>query len=168
MYLRVKEICKDKGVTMAWLSDKTGIAYNALYSIPNGNPTVGTLQKIAEALGVPVVELFEASNAISKSESQTPAVNLLESVKEFAEKNKDNVSKHKKAMALYFHLQRYNVDIETGKVNKAYIDGFTEYLKTTTNKRVKAPLSDESVKTYIDFLKTVLYSTIDNLMGWAN
>ena len=28
----------------------------------NGNPTIGTLEKIADALGVPVTELFEKSN----------------------------------------------------------------------------------------------------------
>ena len=162
MELRIKEVCNEKGITMSSLADKMNISKVTLSQSINGNPTVGTLQKIAGALGVKVVELFEASNAISNPDSQTPAVSLLDSVKEYAEKNKGSDSKHRKATALYLHLQRYNVDVKISQINKAYIDGFTEYLKTNTK------LSNETVKTYIDVLKTVLYSTIDNFMTWAN
>ena len=60
MELRVKEICKEKGILMKDLADTLGINRVSLTSMINGNPTISTLEKIADALGVSVVELFEA------------------------------------------------------------------------------------------------------------
>lgn len=60
MEYRIKEICKEKGLTLSELADKIGMK-NANLSVsisPNGNPTISTLTKIAEALGVEFVELF--------------------------------------------------------------------------------------------------------------
>ena len=37
-------------------------AQASLSKMLGGNPTIGTLEKIADALGVPVTELFEKSN----------------------------------------------------------------------------------------------------------
>lgn len=59
MELRVKEVCKDKGVTLAEIANKIGVAQASLSKMLGGNPTIGTLEKIAIALGVPVTELFE-------------------------------------------------------------------------------------------------------------
>jgi transcriptional regulator with XRE-family HTH domain len=66
--LRVKEITKAKGITIAAVANRMGIKAPALSRIINGgNTTTDTLQKIADALGVPVSELFEqpASNIIT-------------------------------------------------------------------------------------------------------
>ena len=38
-------------------------AQASLSKMLGGNPTIGTLEKIADALGVPVTELFEKPNA---------------------------------------------------------------------------------------------------------
>ena len=57
--LRIKEVAKQKGVPINELADKIGISRITLHNQMNGNPTVETLQKIAEALGVEVSELFE-------------------------------------------------------------------------------------------------------------
>lgn len=46
------------------LADKLGISQGAMSLSINGNPTVSTLEKIAEALNVPITELFE-SNSVS-------------------------------------------------------------------------------------------------------
>lgn len=56
--LRVAELCKEKGITQQALAKKLGIQYQSLYAALNGNPKMDTLEKIAEALGVSVVELF--------------------------------------------------------------------------------------------------------------
>jgi len=58
MELRVKDICKEKGVLMKDLADKMCINRISLTSMINGNPTISTLEKIATALGVEVSELF--------------------------------------------------------------------------------------------------------------
>ena len=59
MELRVKSICKEKGLLMEELANKLGVARVNLTKTINGNPTIGTLEKIAEALGVPFLDLFE-------------------------------------------------------------------------------------------------------------
>ena len=58
MELRVKEICKEKGMQMQELADKLGITRITLTRNISGNPTIGTLESIAGALGVSVPELF--------------------------------------------------------------------------------------------------------------
>ena len=60
MELRVKEICKEKGIQMQELAEKLGITRITLTRNISGNPTIETLEKIASGLGVPVSELFEA------------------------------------------------------------------------------------------------------------
>lgn len=59
MKLRIKEICKDKGVTITQLAEMLGVTQESMSRTINGNPTITTLDKIATALGVEVVELFD-------------------------------------------------------------------------------------------------------------
>lgn len=59
MSLRVKEVCKEKGVTITQLAEILGIKQESLSRAINGNPTLDTLQKIATALNVPVSALFD-------------------------------------------------------------------------------------------------------------
>lgn len=59
MNLRVKEICKAKGMQMQQLADVLGINRVTLTSSINGNPTLSTLENIANALNVEVTELFD-------------------------------------------------------------------------------------------------------------
>lgn len=61
--LRVKEIIKEKGLTMQEVSDRIGIVRDTLTRQINGNPTVETLQKIADALEVTVPELFTSQSS---------------------------------------------------------------------------------------------------------
>jgi transcriptional regulator with XRE-family HTH domain len=56
--IRIKEILKLKGLTMIWLADKLGINRVNLSSSINGNPTITTLEKIANILEVDLSELF--------------------------------------------------------------------------------------------------------------
>jgi len=59
MNLRIKEICKAKGVTITGLASELNIKQESLSRTINGNPTIETLDKIAKALNVSIVELFE-------------------------------------------------------------------------------------------------------------
>lgn len=59
MELRIKEVIKEKGTTITELADKMEINRVNLSNMVNGNPTVETLNKIANALNVPVTELFK-------------------------------------------------------------------------------------------------------------
>lgn len=57
---RIKEICKAKGLTQKELAERIGISAVGLAKAIGGNTTIGTLEKIASALGVSVSELFAA------------------------------------------------------------------------------------------------------------
>lgn len=62
MNIRVKEICKEQGITIGELADRMQMVRESLSRAINGNPTLETLEKIANALGVPVTELFDKSS----------------------------------------------------------------------------------------------------------
>lgn len=59
MALRIKEVIKDKGLSVQELAEKMGISRVGLSQHINGNPSVEVLDRIASALGVPITELFE-------------------------------------------------------------------------------------------------------------
>ncbi len=61
--MRVKELLKQKGMTAKELASKIGISEGALsQSIREGaNPNLQTISKIADALNVPLSELFSDS-----------------------------------------------------------------------------------------------------------
>lgn len=66
MRLRVKEICKEKGILFKDLAEKIGVTDIGLRKSIQGNPTLESLEKIAIALGVGVVDLFDqgSDNAV--------------------------------------------------------------------------------------------------------
>lgn len=59
MDYRIKEILKERGLTMEQLAGMLDITRITLTRNINGNPTVDTLKKIADALQVPFTDLFE-------------------------------------------------------------------------------------------------------------
>ncbi|MDR1201644.1 MAG: helix-turn-helix domain-containing protein [Tannerellaceae bacterium] len=59
MELRIKDVIKEKGLTIQSLADKMKINRVNLSSSINGNPTIETLSRIADALEVQVSDLFE-------------------------------------------------------------------------------------------------------------
>lgn len=63
--LRIKQLVKEKGMTMAEVAKKLGVNPVNLSSAINGNPTLSTLSKIAEVLNVEVADLFERENKTS-------------------------------------------------------------------------------------------------------
>lgn len=57
--LRIKEICKEKGMTLQELAKALNITYQSLSESIKGNPTLLRLYEIAKALDVDIVELFD-------------------------------------------------------------------------------------------------------------
>lgn len=62
MKLRIKEICKEKKITLQQLADKLGISRQALDLSIKNNPGINRLEEIAEALKCEIPELIEVDN----------------------------------------------------------------------------------------------------------
>lgn len=64
MRTRIKELCKEKGMTISSIAEQIGTTQTSLSRAlgDNGNPTLETLEKIASALDVDVPELFSSSS----------------------------------------------------------------------------------------------------------
>lgn len=58
--LRIKELCKEKGITLNQLAEKIGISQPSISGIATGKqkPAFDTLEKMADALEVTSAELF--------------------------------------------------------------------------------------------------------------
>lgn len=56
--MRIKEIIKEKGMTVYEVAEKMNIKAPSLSRAINGNPTKEMLQRIADALNVHISELF--------------------------------------------------------------------------------------------------------------
>lgn len=63
MSLRIKEVIKEKRLTIQAVAEKMGINRVGLSNHINGNPSVEILQRIADALEVDIVELFEPAKS---------------------------------------------------------------------------------------------------------
>lgn len=59
--LRIKEICREKGLTLNVLAERIGVSQPSISGIATGKqkPSFDTLEKLSDALNVPVSELFE-------------------------------------------------------------------------------------------------------------
>ncbi|MEH6304673.1 helix-turn-helix transcriptional regulator [Olivibacter sp. CPCC 100613] len=57
--LNVKKAIKKRGMTSLEVASKLGVTPESLSRSINGNPSLDTLQKIADAIGVSVVDLFD-------------------------------------------------------------------------------------------------------------
>ena len=74
---RIKEICRDNGITAVGLAKAIA-----------GNTTIGTLEKVADALGVDVVELFAEKEdfvAFVRDKGQIYVFNTIKALKEFTD-----------------------------------------------------------------------------------
>lgn len=60
MKLRVKELCKQKGITQKELANTLGVTEITLTRVNSGNCSLTLLERIATALNVPIQELFAA------------------------------------------------------------------------------------------------------------
>lgn len=69
MEIRLKEICKAKGITQKGLANVLGVTEITLTRVNNGNTSLSLLEKIATALNVPITELFAAPSVGAASVS---------------------------------------------------------------------------------------------------
>lgn len=86
--LRVKEICKEKGLQMQELADKLGITRITLTRNISGNPTISTLESIAAALNVEIVDLFERRGdfvAFVRNQGKIYTFDAIKALKEFTD-----------------------------------------------------------------------------------
>lgn len=65
--VRIKEILKEKGVTVEQLANSLGISRQALSKQLQGKMLVETAERIAAALDVPMWQLFENPENISSN-----------------------------------------------------------------------------------------------------
>lgn len=65
MELRLKEVCEKKGKTRADIEADTGLKKGYLSDLFNGkcNPTIETIEKVANSIGVEIWELFTDSTS---------------------------------------------------------------------------------------------------------
>ncbi|SUE34612.1 helix-turn-helix domain-containing protein [Rikenella microfusus] len=65
MELRIKELCKEKGITQTEIAERIGISNVNLSNSLNGNPTLARLKEVADILQVEVWQLFKKEQDIS-------------------------------------------------------------------------------------------------------
>lgn len=92
--LRIKEILKNKNITQEELAKNIGVTRSSFIKTINGNPTLDTLKKIADALGVTVPELFAPQSesdftALIDYKGELKRFNSLSELESFVAKIKD-------------------------------------------------------------------------------
>ncbi len=99
MALRLREILKERNLTVAQFAEMSGMSQSNISNYMNGNisPTLDTLHKIANALDIEITELFkkkEEIKLIAKYEDETVEISaneLLDFVKnKLSKKNGNN------------------------------------------------------------------------------
>lgn len=86
--LIIKEIIEEKGLTSAKVADKMGITPAAFSLAISRNPSVKTLEKIANALGVEVSELFRPKDdfiALVRNQGETLTFQKRGELKDYVE-----------------------------------------------------------------------------------
>lgn len=90
MDLRIKDICREQGIMLKNLAKQLGLTEVGLSKSINGNPTIGRLEEIANALGVPVTELFDKSSdevvGAVRIGKDTHVINSKDDIKKLADK----------------------------------------------------------------------------------
>lgn len=58
MYFSITKVLKDHGITQVELAKRLDVSNMSVTNYVKGNPTVDTLEKIANAIGANVIEFF--------------------------------------------------------------------------------------------------------------
>lgn len=60
LQLRIKEICKEQGITLNILAERIGVTQPSISGLATGKikPSLDTLEKLSQALNVGIGELF--------------------------------------------------------------------------------------------------------------
>lgn len=82
---RIKEIIKQKSITSIEVAKRIGISRETFSRMINGNPTVSSLQTIADAVGCEIGDFFGKSDSIIvKIKGELHTFYSLEEFKKFA------------------------------------------------------------------------------------
>ena len=73
---RIRNIMEEQGITTAVLAKKIGMTPSGLNQHISGNPSVKTLEKIAEGLNVPLWSLFVSEDKIVLDEKTNEFVSF--------------------------------------------------------------------------------------------
>ena len=71
--MRIKEILKEKGITLSQLAAKMDVSRQALSRQVAGKLLVEKAEEIADALDVPIWQLFVSPNEVAESEDELTA-----------------------------------------------------------------------------------------------
>lgn len=63
---KIKEILKERGMTMQQLSEELGIHRTNLFTSLSGNPTLSRLEEIAKILDVKLTDLFKEDEGVQE------------------------------------------------------------------------------------------------------
>ena len=72
--MRIREILKEQGITTKELAERMGISQSGLNQSISGNPSVKVLTNIAEALNVPVWQLFADPTELLQKETPNASI----------------------------------------------------------------------------------------------
>jgi transcriptional regulator with XRE-family HTH domain len=89
--LRVKEIAKDKGISIKEIAKRIGITSPALSQNIAGRASIDRLKEIADILGVEVRDLFQNDNTfgIVRHKDKTFEINSISDIEDVLKKIKD-------------------------------------------------------------------------------
>ena len=132
---RIKELRKQKGLTQKQLGELCGMYESQIRKYENGNANhkIETLQKIADALGVPITELINCRYDIVDGK-EVKVFDLtdmsLPQVVEAVEHIRDSCSNKPESITMHFSEEDYTEE-ELNKIRE-----FAEFLKSkrTTEK----------------------------------
>lgn len=90
LQLRIKELCKEKGITLNTLAVRIGVTQPSISGLATGKikPSLDTLEKLSQALNVEVGELFAPKNdfiAFVRENGDTHTFTDKRDLKEFAD-----------------------------------------------------------------------------------
>lgn len=76
LFENIRRIRKDKGITLKEMAEKTGVSLNYLSQIERGktNPSIGTIKKITNVLGVPFMGLMNGNPSAPKPRQKVEVV----------------------------------------------------------------------------------------------
>lgn len=94
---RIKEILKEKGMTMLQLAEELGIHRTNLFTSLSGNPTLSRLEEIAKILDVKLTDLFREDEGVKEKklmgfveyDDKIYKINAVEDLEELLKKLKE-------------------------------------------------------------------------------
>lgn len=127
----IKDVCKEKGLSIEKLAEKIGMSFSTLYYAMDKNSLkVSTLLKISEALEIPIWSFFKDSeqafaSAIQIVEKTKRIIELekeIEKLKAEIQQKDDLISLKTKFIDALERLQQIDKDFYTTKKKKEFTD----------------------------------------------